>query len=670
MVRRSPDNEARLVVRKRDGRQVPFDPERLLQSMQRALAATGRFEPSLAADLRGVIETYLADQARQNHAGRVGLVTADAIAELAQEVLRGAGCEPAAQVYRAARDERARARGLLRIRATAAHDPVRAIPPGLLGGPSGAGDASDEDADTGGVVAPAREFRGGGDVRCEDSEAWSKGRVAALLAQATDLAPGVVDAVAAEVERGLFASGLRSIGAALLREWVDNELVLRGHPPRLGKHRFVGLAPHELRGILADGAAVRSAETEVSRRLFTRYALAEVFPSDACRAHEQGLIGLENLGSCGRLDSVTLAPWHAPAFAGVADPRERLAALGPQLRTLANLLSREVLLDWDGPALGSLALSDLLLHLAEVAPVHAGGARIVFCIRPEHAGSAEAFLDALSILRRGTLPRPALLPCVRLPVAALSADLLAQAVAAEAVDDRLQFAATAPPHGVVSASVAVNVARLALGCGPRRVHEFLAGLEAATDLALGALAAQDALMGDGDAPAQLLLRATGLSAAQLPRRRRLALAGVNEAAQLLLGDGPRGRANRIDLAAAIGERLRRRLTDREPLVRLGRATRASCDRFGRLDLQAFPGGRELLKLTADRDGYRYDAAQGLAPGADGAEAGREAGRFWQCLGLDTEVFVPRCTGGTNQRLAYLPAFHSVTNPVPDLNPCG
>jgi len=661
MVRRSPDDDARLVVRKRDGRQMAFDPARLLQSLQLALAATGRLEPSLASDLRGVIETYLADQAREGRGGRPGVVSADAIAELAQEVLRGAGCEPAAQVYRAAREERARARGLLRIRATAAHDPVRAIPPAMPGVPAVA--AGTHDAAAGSSVF-------GTDFRTEDPEAWSKGRVAALLAQATELEPGVVDAIASEVERGLFASGLRSIGAALLREWIDNELVLRGHPPRLGKHRFVGLAAHELRGILADGAAGLTAESEVSRRLFTRYALSEVFPADVRAAHEQGLIGLENLGSCGRLDSVTLAPWQLPALGGAAGQRERLAALGPLLRTLSNLLSREVLLDWDGPALASQALSDLLLHLAEVAPVHAGGARIVFCVRPERAGSSEAFLGALQILRRGNLPRPALLPCVRLPAGALSCDVLAAAVAAEAVDDRLQFAVSAPRHGAVSASVAVNVARLALACGPRRVHDFLAALDSATEHALSALAAQDALMGDGDSPAQALRRATGLSEAMLPRRRRIALAGVNEAAQLLLGDGPRGRANRIDLAAAIGERLGRSLASRDPQVCLGLASRASCDRFGRLDLQGFPAGRELLALNGERDGYRYDTAQGLAPAADGAEAGRETARFWQCLGLDSEAPVPRLSAGTTQRLAFLPAFHSAMTPVPDLNPCG
>ncbi|HTE05297.1 MAG TPA: ATP cone domain-containing protein, partial [Planctomycetota bacterium] len=459
MVRRSPEGGDTVLVRKRDGRQVPFDAGRLTASLQRALLVSGRVEPTLAGDLRGVIETYLAEHAGTGRDGRPGMVSADAIAELAQDVLRGAGCEPAAEAYRAAREERARARGQLRIRATAAHDPVRAIPP-----------ASRERGTPreGGSGLP-RDLTGrAGDSDGADPGAWSKGRVAALLSHVTDLPAGSVDAIASEVERGLFASGLRSIGAALLREWIDNELVLRGHPPRLGQHRFVGLAPHELRGILAEGAAGLSAETEVSRRLFTRYALSEVYPADVRDAHEQGLIGLENLGAGGRLDSVTLAPWGLPVFAALAGQRERLRALGPLLRTLAHLHSREVLLDWDGPALASQPLSDLLLHLAEVAPLHAGGARLVICVSPERAGCAAAFLGALETLRRGPAPRPALLPCVRLPAPALSPALLAEAVAAEAVDDRVQFAAGAARPGLVGASVAVNLVRLALASGPRR----------------------------------------------------------------------------------------------------------------------------------------------------------------------------------------------------------
>jgi hypothetical protein len=637
MVRRSPEPGAPLLVRKRDGRQVPFDLARLSRSLQAALAAAGRLEPSMAGDLGGVIETYLCDHAREPHGTGRASVTAQAIAELAEEVLRGAGCEAAALVYRATREERALARGRLRIRATAPHDPVRAIP----------------------------------EARSADPEAWSKGRVAALLSHATDLSPGAVDAIAAEVERSLLASGLSSVGAALLREWVDNELVLRGHPPRLGQHRFVGLAPHELRGILADGAAGLSAEGEVSRRLFTRYALAEVYPAEVRTAHEQGLLGLENLGAGGRLDSVVLAPWQLPALGEGAGPRERLRALGPLLRTLGQLGSREVLLDWDGPALASQALADLLLHLADAAPLQAGGARLVFCLRPGRAASAGAFLGALGSLRAGPLPRPSGLPAVRLPAGSLSPEVLAQAIDGEAVDDRIQFAAGVPRQGCVSASVAVNVARLALACGPRRVHEFLKALDDATDLALAALAAQDALMGDGNAPFLALRRATGLTQGQLPRRRRLALAGVGEAALVLLGDGPRGRANRTDLAAALGERLSARLAGRDPEVRLGLPARATSERFGRLDQAAFPEGRELLPLCAARDGYRYDGAHVLPPGADGAEAGLQAGRFGHSLGLDGEAPVPRCTGSTDQRLAFLSAYLTVvTTPVPDLNPCG
>jgi hypothetical protein len=291
---------------------------------------------------------------------------------------------------------------------------------------------------------------------------------------------------------------------------------------------------------------------------------------------------------------------------------------------------------------------------------------------------AAAFLGALDDCRarrsgRGR-PPPLRLPLLRLPAASLPEDVLAAAARLESIDDRLQFATGAPEPGVVTASVAVNVCALALAAGPRRVREFLDGLGAATELAAGALAAQSALAGGGCQPLAALREGTGLLREGLPVRRRLALCGVPEAAVALLGNGPRGRSNRLDLAAAVGERVQAVLARGvagEGAVFLGTAAARTADRFGRLDLAAFPEARDLLPLSSHREGYRYDGAQVLLPGADPAAAGHEAARFVQLLGLREPDPVPRCTGGADERLQFLLAYLSVNSPVPvpDGHPC-
>ncbi len=637
-MQRNPELAPRLSVRKRDGRDVAFDEARLVHSVAVALAATGRDDPALAEQLAVVVTGCLRRRAGE------GPLPAAEIADLVREVLAGADCADAAAAHRCVQEQRAVRRQALRIRRAPSPDAVRLIPPA-------GGSAS---------------------VAGEDPEAWSKGRVLALLAAHDDLPVGLAEDIAAEVEAGLFASGLASVSAALLREWVDNALALRGHAPRVGRHQFVGLLPHELREVLSSGATGHAAEMEVSVRLLSRYALAEVFPGAVAAAYAAGLIGLENLGSGGRLDTLTVPPWGLPLLGACGTRRDRLRALGPVLRNLSQLVSREVLLPWDGPALAREPAADLLCHLAEPPLGQPAAARLVLCLPALRQGLAAPFLGALEDCRSRRAGRAARLPVLRLAAARLPEDVLLAAARLESVDDRVQFSARAPEPGLVSASVAVNVARLALAAGPRKVREFLDGLGAAVELAVGALAAQSALAGGGSQPLAALREGTGLPPGALAGRRRLALCGVPEAAVALLGSGPRGRGNRLDLAAAIGERVQsvlERGAGGEGELFVGAASPRTADRFGRLDLSAFAGSRDLLPLAAHREGYRYDGAQVLPPGTDPGAAGQEAARFDQLLGLDEPSTVPRSTGGADERLQFLLGFLSVTTSVPDGQPC-
>jgi hypothetical protein len=148
------------------------------------------------------------------------------------------------------------------------------------------------------------------------------------------------------------------------------------------------------------------------------------------------------------------------------------------------------------------------------------------------------------------------------------------------------------------------------------------------------------------------------------------LCGATQAAAILLGEGARGRGNRADLAAAIAERLAPLIARGAGTLVVGLGAEATRERFGRLDLGAFPEARDRLALAAHREGFRYDGAEALPAGGDPAETGRAAARFRQLLGITHEAPVPRCTGGAAERLAYVSGYLSVMSPVPDLHPCG
>ena len=158
--------------------------------------------------------------------------------------------------------------------------------------------------------------------------------------------------------------------------------------------------------------------------------------------------------------------------------------------------------------------------------------------------------------------------------------------------------------------------------------------------------------------------------ARLPPRRRLALCGLDTSAELLLGRDVRGRAERAELAAALGETLSRALARGDGATRIERAEGTTRDRLGRLDLRAHPEARDRLPLAAHREGFRHDGAEVLPAGAEPEAAGREAARAARLVGLADASVVPRSTGGPAERLAYLRGYLSILSPVPDLHPCG
>ncbi|HZM01169.1 MAG TPA: ATP cone domain-containing protein, partial [Planctomycetota bacterium] len=418
----------RLSLVKRDGRLVGFSAPRLVGSLCRALEAVGRREPGLAGDLARVVEASLVRR------GASRPVTAADVALLAGEVLVSAGCESAAHAYRVVAEQRRLARAALRI-AGGDGPSVRAIPP---------------------ACAPDATV---------DPEAWSKGRVVALLSTESGLAEAEAADVAASVERGLFASGLTSVSPGLLREWIDNELRLRGLPPRAGRSGSVGLAGHELRELLSGGGPALDAEAAATTRLLERHARTEVFPPDVRRAHDQGLLCLEDLAGAGRVDTLALPAWSLPAVGNGPGRRARLRALGPVLRNLGRLAVREVVLVWDGPALAADAAADLLAGLAEPPLASGRAARLVLSLPAERPGLSAAFLAALESSRWSSR-RGMRLVCLRLPAAGLDPDGLERAARLEGVDGRVQFATSDPEPGLIGSSVAVNLARAALDSGP------------------------------------------------------------------------------------------------------------------------------------------------------------------------------------------------------------
>ena len=64
--------------------------------------------------------------------------------------------------------------------------------------------------------------------RHDEIQPWDKVRIAEALVKEADIEPELAFEIARAVEEKIFASGIRRVSTALIRELVDNELFERG----------------------------------------------------------------------------------------------------------------------------------------------------------------------------------------------------------------------------------------------------------------------------------------------------------------------------------------------------------------------------------------------------------------------------------------------------------
>lgn len=261
-------------VRKRDGREAPFERAKIRDAVARAQAAVGEEDLQFADEVSAVVtltlESRFAESAADENTPEI-----EDIQDLVEQALIGMGRGAVAKAYILYRDRRTRVRDALRI------------------GPDN------------GDIDPPRVREG------DRSAPWSKGRIVAALMGEADLPRSSAEEVAARVEVRVFDSGLRWISSSLIRELVDNELVNMGLSAALRRQGSVGLPRFDVRRLLrriplhpwqmpsSDGEVLESeprVEDAISRELLRRYALEEVFSDATVERHLAGEFSIEDLG--------------------------------------------------------------------------------------------------------------------------------------------------------------------------------------------------------------------------------------------------------------------------------------------------------------------------------------------------------------------------------------
>jgi len=276
-------------VRKRDGREVPFEKDKIAAAVESAQRAVGEEDPLFAREVADLVELALRRRyawrgLREGAAGEgssgifEGLEASaetatdpgdaapesvpniEEIQDLVEVGLVELGRAAVAKAYILYRDRRSRARESM-------------------------SSAASREA-----AGELRHLR----VReAQGTSGWSKGRIVAALVQEADLSRGQAEEVALRVEARVVSSGLKRLTTALIRELVDNELVSMGLSGALLRQAPVSIPRHDLRGRLERGDG--DLGEELGGELLRRYALADLFDEATLERHLSGELHLEDL---------------------------------------------------------------------------------------------------------------------------------------------------------------------------------------------------------------------------------------------------------------------------------------------------------------------------------------------------------------------------------------
>jgi len=261
-------------VKKRDGRVVSFDQQKIADAIFKAAQAVGGEDRSLAEELAGVVSLFLEKHYPEATPG------IEDIQDMVEKVLIETGHAKTAKAYILYRGKRARARQALQVRRQVRKAPAR-------------GDTSTDIALL--VEGSAHQ----------EMIPWDRARIARALVVEADLDEDLAAEIARAVEGRVIESGLERLSTSLIRALVDNELLERGLERSFQKQAVIGMPKYDLEQLILSKSSENSNITAnnpeainltIAEHALKQFALQEIFSAEVTDAHKSGLVHLHDLG--------------------------------------------------------------------------------------------------------------------------------------------------------------------------------------------------------------------------------------------------------------------------------------------------------------------------------------------------------------------------------------
>lgn len=258
-------------VVKRDQRVVPFDRSKISDAIFAAALAVGGEDRTLADDIAELVVNMLSK--RFDATTPPGI---EDIQDMVEKALIETGHARTAKAYILYRDQRTKARDIMRVRSE-----------------------TQEHADSTDIhllVDPGSRA---------EYHKWDRARIAAALVREAGVQAEEAQDIAAAVEKRIINSGLSRISTGLIRELADNELFERGHHKMLERQASIGLPKYDIDSLIMskskENSNISSNNPEainlaIAETVLKQYALQEIFSQEVADGHREGMIHLHDLG--------------------------------------------------------------------------------------------------------------------------------------------------------------------------------------------------------------------------------------------------------------------------------------------------------------------------------------------------------------------------------------
>ncbi|MDD5454600.1 MAG: anaerobic ribonucleoside-triphosphate reductase [Candidatus Ratteibacteria bacterium] len=257
-------------VRKRDGRVVSFDKSKIADAIFKAAQSVGGEDKFLADQLADVVSFYLEKKG-------INIPDIEEIQDAVEKVLIETGHAKTAKAFILYRDWRTRIRNSIRVSKQTKNSNISSTDFSLMVSTSQTSD-----------ILP-----------------WDKTKISDALVKECDISHSVAGAIASAVEEKIMRSGLKNVSTVLIRELVDNELLVRGYSKHLKQEKLLGMSMFNLENLIFSKSNENSniaannpeaVNLEIAENTLKQYALEKIFSSEVAEAHLRGIIHIHDLG--------------------------------------------------------------------------------------------------------------------------------------------------------------------------------------------------------------------------------------------------------------------------------------------------------------------------------------------------------------------------------------